>query len=155
MMEYLLLRPRDAELFKQNRLKFIVLDEAHTYGGSQGIEISYLMRRLRQYLAKPPATVQFVLTSATIGAGPDANEKTLSFANDLTGAVFGAQDLLKGEIIHSFSDALQDVPSVAIIRSLVTSDTAFDTWTAALANPDELCNLLKSAGLSTSEPGGR
>jgi ATP-dependent helicase YprA (DUF1998 family) len=34
MMEYLLLRPRDADLFKNNRLKFIVLDEAHSYDGS-------------------------------------------------------------------------------------------------------------------------
>lgn len=155
MMEYLLLRPRDAELFKQNRLKFIVLDEAHTYGGSQGIEIAYLMRRLRQYLAKPPATVQFVLTSATIGTGPQASEKTLAFANDLTGASFETEDLLKGEIVHSFSNTLQDLPTVATLRSLVTSDTAFDTWTAALANSDELCKLLKSAGLSTIEPGIR
>ena len=55
MMEYLLLRPRDADLFKNNRLKFIVLDEAHSYDGSKGIEIGYLMRRLSQYLAKPPS----------------------------------------------------------------------------------------------------
>ena len=155
MMEYLLLRPRDAEIFKQNRLKFIVLDEAHTYGGSQGIEIAYLMRRLRQYLAKPPATVQFVLTSATIGAGPQSDEKTLRFANDLTGADFRPQDLLKGEIVHSFSNSLQDLPSVATLRSLVSQDTAFDTWTAALDKPEELCKLLKSAGLSASEPGAR
>jgi len=33
MLEYLLLRPRDSDIFTGNRLRFIVLDEAHSYSG--------------------------------------------------------------------------------------------------------------------------
>ena len=47
MLEYLMLRPRDSDIFTGNRLQFIVLDEAHTYSGAQGIEIALLMRRRR------------------------------------------------------------------------------------------------------------
>jgi DEAD/DEAH box helicase/Domain of unknown function (DUF1998)/Helicase conserved C-terminal domain len=155
MMEYLLLRPRDAAIFKNNRLRFIVLDEAHSYGGAQGIEIAYLMRRLRQYLAKPPASVQFVLTSATMGVGPDAGQAILRFANDLTGAEFGPADLLKGEIVHSFGKVLEAFPSPAQLRSIIKNEQDFDVWTAALNRPDQLCAMLKSAGFSEKEPNGR
>jgi len=67
MLEYLLLRPRDSEVFSSNRLQFIVLDEAHTYSGAKGIEIALLMRRLREYLIGSKQQIQFVLTSATMG----------------------------------------------------------------------------------------
>ena len=39
MLEYLLLRPADADVFRHNRLRFVVLDEAHTYQGAQGIDV--------------------------------------------------------------------------------------------------------------------
>ncbi len=55
MLEYLLLRPRDSELFRHQCLKYIVLDEAHTYSGAQGIEVALLMRGCR----KPSATAIF------------------------------------------------------------------------------------------------
>ena len=155
MMEYLLLRPCDAELFKNNRLQFIVLDEAHSYGGAQGIEIAYLMRRLRQYLAKPPTSVQFVLTSATMGSGPEAGQAILQFGQDLTGAQFKPEDLLKGEIVHSFNEVLGGFPSPTQLNSLIQNEQDFDAWTAALEDPNKLCALLKAAGLSDQQPAGR
>ena len=48
MLEYLLLRPQDSDIFRQQRLRFVILDEAHTYNGAQGIEVGLLMRRLQQ-----------------------------------------------------------------------------------------------------------
>jgi superfamily II DNA/RNA helicase len=154
MMEYLLLRPRDADLFKSNRLKFIVLDEAHSYDGSKGIEIGYLMRRLRQYLAKPPSSVQFILTSATIGS-PDDRPEILTFATDLTGAPFQPEDLLSGDVVHSFSDTLELIPTVEQLRAVVKTEQDFDAWTAALENPEQLCSLFKQAGFADSPPTGR
>lgn len=65
MLEYLLLRPKDNDIFLQQRLRYVILDEAHTYTGAQGIEVSLLMRRLRQ--AFPNCSLQFILTSATLG----------------------------------------------------------------------------------------
>ena len=49
MLEFLMLRPEDNVFFNggyANKWKFIVLDEAHTYNGSTGIEVSMLLKRV-------------------------------------------------------------------------------------------------------------
>lgn len=69
MLEYLMLRPKDNSLFQgkySNHWRYVVLDEAHTYSGSTGIEVSMLLRRLNAYLNKP--SLQYILTSATLGS---------------------------------------------------------------------------------------
>ena len=72
MLEYLLLRPKDDALFKRQRLRFIVLDEAHTYTGAQGIDVALLMRRLKYAFARNRQ--QFVLESNR--PPPRVNERT-------------------------------------------------------------------------------
>ncbi len=66
MLEYLLLRPEDSILFNSGLWKFLVLDEAHTYTGAQGIEVAMLIRRLKQRLAKQPGDMLCIATSATL-----------------------------------------------------------------------------------------
>jgi len=66
MLEYLLLRPEDSILFNTGLWKFLVLDEAHTYTGAQGIEVAMLIRRLKQRLAKQPGDMLCIATSATL-----------------------------------------------------------------------------------------
>jgi len=51
MLEYLLLRKLDRVLF-DDRLKFLVLDEVHTYHGARGIEVACLIRRLKEHVDK-------------------------------------------------------------------------------------------------------
>jgi ATP-dependent helicase YprA (DUF1998 family) len=85
MMEYLLLRPGDNPIFQQRALRFIVLDEAHTYTGAQGIEVSLLMRRIRECYPKSP--LQFILTSATLSdADQESRAKVADFGRRLTDA---------------------------------------------------------------------
>lgn len=81
MLEYMMLRPKDDAVFSGAKLKFIVLDEAHIYKGATGMETSLLMRRLRARISEPDS-VQYILTSATLG-GPDADGDILSFAEKL------------------------------------------------------------------------
>jgi superfamily II DNA/RNA helicase len=66
MLEYLLLRPEDSLLFSKGNWKYLVLDEAHTYTGAQGIEVSMLIRRLKQRLGKKKKDMLCVATSATL-----------------------------------------------------------------------------------------
>ena len=48
MLELMLTRPTEIPLIQRaNSLKFLVLDELHTYRGRQGSDVSLLMRRLR------------------------------------------------------------------------------------------------------------
>ncbi|MGH2509819.1 MAG: DEAD/DEAH box helicase, partial [Ktedonobacteraceae bacterium] len=55
MLEYLLLRPKDCEFFDGQTGKhwrFVVLDEAHTYDGASGIELAFLLRRLKDRVVR-------------------------------------------------------------------------------------------------------
>ncbi len=89
MLEYLLLRPEDSDLFGEPDAKtwqFVVVDEAHVYDGANGAEIGYLLRRLRERVA-PDRQFQAIATSATVGTDLD---RAARFASDLFGAQFSA-----------------------------------------------------------------
>ncbi len=54
-----------ADFFRQ--LKFVVIDEMHTYRGVFGSHVANVLRRLKRVAQYYGATPQFILTSATIG----------------------------------------------------------------------------------------
>lgn len=95
MLEYLLIRPEDSIIFDSGLWKYIVLDEAHTYNGAQGIEVAMLVRRLKQRLGKEQGDILCVATSATL-ANDDPNEAA-DFANKLFGEDFSVDDVIFGE----------------------------------------------------------
>jgi DEAD/DEAH box helicase domain-containing protein len=64
------------ETFFQN-LRFIVLDEMHTYRGIFGSHVANLMRRLKRIANFYGAHPQFILTSATIGNPAELAEKLI------------------------------------------------------------------------------
>jgi DEAD/DEAH box helicase domain-containing protein len=74
MLEYMLVRREDQPILHQSkgRLKYIVLDEAHSYIGSQAAELSLLLRRVMRAFGVSPEDVRVVATSATIGKAGDA-----------------------------------------------------------------------------------
>lgn len=85
MLEYLMLRPEDNSIFSGEyayKWKFIVLDEAHTYIGATGIEVAMLLKRLKARL-ETENTIQYILTSATLGTSEKDNDEVISFANTL------------------------------------------------------------------------
>ena len=94
MLEYLLIRPNDYAIFEEQRLqnwKYVVLDEAHTYNGSLGIELSLLLRRLTGLAPKRP---QFILTSATLGQQGKSEADIIKFATSLTSAEYEIGDII-------------------------------------------------------------
>ncbi len=74
MLEYMLVRDDDAPLLEGSRgqLEWIVLDEAHTYVGSQAAETALLLRRVLAAFGASSEQVRFIATSATIGSGDDS-----------------------------------------------------------------------------------
>ena len=101
MLEYLLIRPNDYALFESNRLKnwkYVVLDEAHTYNGSLGIEISMLMRRLTALAPRKP---RFILTSATLGKKGKSEDQIVEFARKLTSTDFTPEDIIFSDRIDA------------------------------------------------------
>lgn len=95
MLEYLLLRPGDNIIFNKESAHLwqtIVFDEAHTYSGAKGIEVSNLIKRVKAMLDRED--IQFILTSATLG-DEDENPKIIKFANMLCTASFDNESIIR------------------------------------------------------------
>ncbi len=88
MLEHLLLFPKNAPLFQQDTLRFLVLDEVHTYAGAQATEVAFLIRKLRRRLNLPAERIRCIGTSASFGTGTDVDNQVLEFASNLFGAPF-------------------------------------------------------------------
>lgn len=87
MLEYLLLRPADLDLFDGEHAgtwKFIALDEAHVYDGAQGSEVALLLRRLRERVGQG-RPLQCIATSASLtGRTPESQgQEAVTFARNL------------------------------------------------------------------------
>lgn len=98
MLEYMLLRPQDAPIRAKSRgkLRYIVLDEAHTYVGANAAEIALLLRRVCLAFGVDPADVRFIATSATIGVGADITDALRQFLADVSGAPLDRVHVVEG-----------------------------------------------------------
>lgn len=97
MLEYLLLRPKSSIFFSKEfaqKWEYIILDEAHVYSGSTGIEVSNLLRRLKARLQTNQ--LKYILTSATLGSDED-NQAVAEFAKDLCSSEFDIDDVIRAE----------------------------------------------------------
>lgn len=84
-LEYLLLRGKDAELFRYGSPKYIVVDEIHLFSGILGAEVAALLRRFRQHVGAGDDLCA-VGTSATAGA--DELPRLIDFASRFFGVLF-------------------------------------------------------------------
>src|SRR5438094_119044 len=74
MLDYLIIRPRDRQLWDHNgptTLRYVVVDELHTFDGAQGTDLALLLRRLRARLQTPEGHLICAGTSATLGSNAD------------------------------------------------------------------------------------
>lgn len=87
MLEYMLVRAEDRPIIDASRgkLKWIVLDEAHSLVGAAAAEIALLLRRVLLALSVKPEEIRFVATSATIGSGENVREQLQRFLGDVAG----------------------------------------------------------------------
>ena len=95
MLEYMLLRPIERNIFRQTRewletdkenMLVLVLDEAHMYRGVGGAEVAFLIRRLQARLGIPRDRMRCILTSASLESRAEAEEAVRKFAIGLTGS---------------------------------------------------------------------
>lgn len=90
MLDYLLIRPQDRPLWRFNepgRLRYLVVDELHTFDGAQGTDLACLVRRLRHRLAIGDE-LACVGTSATIG-GEESVSQLTAYASQIFSTAFG------------------------------------------------------------------
>lgn len=117
MLEYLLLRPEDSTLFDGptgQHWRFLVLDEAHTYDGANGIEVAMLLRRLKDRVVRSEqGRLRCIATSATLGAGRQDFPAAAEFASALFGESFvwneadpGPQDVIEAERVPTSTNGI-------------------------------------------------
>jgi len=90
MLDYLLVRPKDATLWRDNSpesLKYIAVDELHTFDGAQGTDLACLLRRLKSRLHIPNGHLCCIGTSATMGLKENASH-ILEYATEVFGEPF-------------------------------------------------------------------
>lgn len=93
MLEYILLRDKDRSLIHEKKeneaggtLRWIALDETHTYTGAGAAEIAMLLRRVLLAYGVTTDDVRFATSSATIGNGnEESREKLIHFIAGITG----------------------------------------------------------------------
>ncbi len=98
MLDFLMLRPEDGKLWKDtgpDSVRYIVLDELHTYDGAQGSDVACLLRRLRAKLNLKPGSYCCVGTSATLaGDEAAATGDLIDFASKLFGVRFSRDSVI-------------------------------------------------------------
>ena len=95
MLDFLLIRPKDQPLWQFNKpgmLRYLVVDELHSFDGAQGTDLACLIRRLRDRLGAGDE-LACVGTSATIGSG--ASSKLLEYASDVFATPFDAEAVVE------------------------------------------------------------
>ena len=138
MLEYMMLRPKDDKVFSGAKLRYIVLDEAHVYKGTTGMETAMLMRRLRARISTRDS-VQFILTSATLG-GKDADQEITQFGYQLCGVQFQASNIVRSEDATPAMNAINIYPA-AMYHKL--ADTSLP-----------VARVLEEFGVADPAPGG-
>ena len=112
MLDFLMIRPADRRLWRHNQpstLRYLVVDELHTFNGPQGTDLACLIRRLRERLQvprqesarqgspqQPRQGLICVGTSATVGDESHSDELR-DYAAEVFGQAFDEHGILREE----------------------------------------------------------
>ena len=134
MLELVLTRPRDRGLIEAARgLRFLVLDELHTYRGRQGADVALLVRRLRDTC--DAAAVQCIGTSATMTTEGDASDQRRAVAEVAT-TLFGVP-VQPGHVIGETLERITDPAAIApeSLRQRISDSPPPEEFAAFTADP--------------------
>lgn len=116
MLDYGLMQQQYMPLWKGNvneanpALRFIVLDELHTYDGAQGTDVANLIRRLKLKLNLGVGHLCPIGTSATIGNGADSKRLLCEYAGQVFGEQFDEENVIEEHRVpvEKFFDSVMD-----------------------------------------------
>ena len=167
MLDYGLMRQEFMPLWKGNidtevkALRFIVLDELHTYDGAQGTDVANLIRRLKLKLNLPKASLCPIGTSATIGNGEDSKARLCEYATNVFGEQFREECVIEEHRIpvEEYIDAItMGLPDGKLIKECVFgSDDTVESYIRRLckywlkksdATPVEAGQILRRMGIT-------
>lgn len=161
MLELILTRTDERPLVKAAKgLRFLVLDELHTYRGRQGADVALLVRRTRD--ACEADALQHIGTSATIATGGSVDTQQAEVAR-VASLIFGARveppDVI-GEKLEratpepNFSDSTFRQALTSRLSAPVAGDTTAPSYEAFISDP--LSRWIESTfGIATELESGR
>src|SRR6266568_1530002 len=109
MLELILTRSTDKPLLSSAALRFLVLDELHTYRGRQGADVALLVRRVRDRLAA--SELQCVGTSATLAGAGTYDERraaVATMASQVFGTLVKPEHIIEETLVRTTSTVEQD-----------------------------------------------
>ena len=127
MLDYLLIRPKDRQLWAHNQpdtLRYVVVDELHTFDGAQGTDLALLLRRLRARLKLDPAKLICTGTSATLGGNADS-APLRDYARQIFGSEF-PEDSVITENRKSVAEFLGESPIEYVLHGRTDFETVLD-----------------------------
>ncbi len=137
MLELLMTRQDDVDrkvIGNCSGLRFLVLDELHTYRGRQGADVALLVRRVREQLA--PKDLQCIGTSATMASG--SQEEKNRVVAGVASRLFSAQiseDRVIGETLERATDPAQTAKTVTSkLKTAIEQGVASDITDEQLRN---------------------
>lgn len=105
MLEYILLRKKDESLIKPElqSLRWVVIDETHTYSGAGAAEMAMLLRRVCLAFNVDPSLIRYATSSATFGNADtpekkaEAEARLRTFISGMTGTSADQIRVVDGE----------------------------------------------------------
>lgn len=120
MLNYMLVRSDDKSILEKSRgkLKWILLDEAHTYTGSAAAELALQLRRVLDAFGVTIDQVNFAVTSATIGNenDPSTEYRLKKFVSQLTGKPFESVVIVGGKRIVPQINETKATEAIGVIN---------------------------------------
>ena len=133
MLELLMTRQNDidkAVMRNAKGLRFLVLDELHTYRGRQGADVALLVRRVREALADKLVCIGTSATMATEGTEVERNAAVARVASRLFGEAIPSSNIIT-ETLRRTTPEEETIATVtprlaAAIKAGVPPDLDFD-----------------------------
>jgi len=156
MLELVLTRPDERKRLVRaaQGLRFLGLDELHTYRGRQGADVAMLVRRLRDQCAAD--NLQVVGTSATMATGGTLAERNAVVARVAT-RLFGSEvtpERVIGETLVRGTAAL--APAAGELRAAVTANAGQGSRSFEAFTSDPLASWVETTfGLAVEDGTGR
>ncbi len=160
MLEYMTIRREDRPILdaSQGKLRWIVIDEAHSYIGSAAAELSLLLRRVMNAFSVNADQVRFVATSATIGSADDeaAILDLQRFLADIAGVPLERAHVVVGRPqpvdMEAAISASPDPSARAVVERLERAPQTISSLTSVSPNAESILLDVAAHGASAVKP---
>jgi DEAD/DEAH box helicase len=135
MLELMLSRTHEDKLVESPNLKFLVLDELHTYRGRQGADVAILIRKLRQRCGQDLLCIGTSATMSTEGSREQRRQVVANVASKLFGVEIKPSNVIDETLERSIRRA---APIADELRSSIL--------TGLPPEPKQTLDVVKSCG---------